>query len=187
MRKFSKLSLVDPGRDVNSQSMAVSATVIMIAAIVMGCGSDSAGNPTSNQSTGPPAAVPPPSKSVFIRRANSICKRARAGLGGRVSEFERRRLGHKAEPGADAAHFVYVPTMEEQIWRIEKLGVPYGEAGRIDAMLDAEQHGVNSIAVTRRTLSIIAAERYFAKANRLFRAYGLNSCADNPRSEGTSG
>lgn len=148
-------------------------TVIGVAA---GCGSSSDESSPEAQSESAAASIPSPSKAQFITQANAACEKARAGLAGRVSDFEQRREGRKPLAGADMVHFVYLPTMETQIWRIEELGVPLGEEERIDAMLDAERSGVDANAVKAKVPSIAAAEREFVEADRLFRAYGLYAC-----------
>jgi hypothetical protein len=165
----------------NARLTTISAAALAIAAVMAGCGSDSDEGSTSQtradgtsvtQSEDVPA---PLGKAEFVARVNAACREEQAGLTKRVAEFERRQSG-PPEPGADAVHFVFLPTMEAQVWRIEELGVPRGETGRIDAMLDAERFAVDAVAVTPRVPSVAAAARHFANADRLFRAYGLSSC-----------
>jgi hypothetical protein len=155
------------------------AIAISIAIVALGCGGGSDQASTTS----------PPSKAEFVKQANAACERARAGLGKRVSDFERQRAGRKPEPGADMVHFIYLPTMEAQIFMIEELGVPRGEEKWIDALLDAERFGVDAVAVKPRVPSMAAAEREFAKADNLFLAYGLDSCVTDsrkPRDVGSS-
>jgi hypothetical protein len=136
-----------------------------IATTTAGCGGDSEDASGNSRIT----------KAEFVEQANEACERERAGLMQRVSEFERRRPD-KPLPGADAVHLVYLPTMEAQIWRIEELGIPRGEAGHIDAALDAGRFAVDAVAVKPRVPSIATAESHFAEADKLLRAYGLKSC-----------
>jgi hypothetical protein len=142
------------------------AVTVSIGMVSFGCGGDEK-----------PASASVFSKAEFIKQANAACERERAGLMERISSFERRRAPGRPLAGADMVHLVYLPTMETQMWRIEELGVPRGEGGRIDAMLDAERFAVDAVAVIPRVPSRAAAERHFAEADKLFRAYGLHSCA----------
>lgn len=142
------------------------AVVMSIAMLAVGCGGSGGDHPGGSLFT----------KVEFIRQANAACERERAGLMERISDFERRRPSPPL-PGADMVHLVYLPTIERQVWRIEELGVPRGETGPIEAMLDAEGLAIDAVAVIPKVLSIAATERYFATADRLFRAYGLPFCA----------
>lgn len=164
--------------------LSMVAALVALVAIVAGCGSSSDESTSEAQSGSTAAARPSPSKAEFIKQANAACEKARAGLAGRVADFEQRREGRKPLAGADMVHFVYLPTMETQIWRIEELGVPPGEEARIDAMLDAERSGVDANAVKARVPSIAAAEREFAEADKLFRAYGLHACITDGHKSG---
>jgi hypothetical protein len=144
------------------------AVAMAIAMVAVGCGGDS----------DDAADNAPPSKAEFVKQANAVCERERAGLMERVAEFERRRAGRRPEPGADVVHFVYLPTIEAQIFRIEELDVPRGEQTRIDTLLDAERFALDAVAVMPRVPSIAVAERNFAEADKQLRAYGLSSCAN---------
>lgn len=124
-----------------------------------------------------------PTKAEFIKQANAACEEERAGLMKRVADFERNRSGGRPEPGADMVHFVYLPTMEAQVFRIEELGVPRGESIRIDMMLDASRFAIDAVAVKPRVPSMEAAERHFAEADKLFLEYGLDSCATESESQ----
>lgn len=146
-----------------------------IAVVSCGGGDDPKAGTTST------AQAPAPSKAEFIKQANAACREARAGLGERIARFEGLRDGRKPEPGADMVHFVYLPTMETQIWRIEELGVPREEDEEVDAMLDAERDGVDAVAVIPRVSSIARADRHFVEADRLFREYGLDACITDGR------
>jgi hypothetical protein len=138
-----------------------------IATVVFGCGADNGGGKTATS----------PSKAEFIRQANSACARERSGLKERLSAFERFRAGEKPEPYADAVHFVLLPTIEEEIARVEELDPPGGEEERVDTILFAQKSTLDSLAVKQRVASISFAEKAFAAPARMLRAYGLASCA----------
>lgn len=149
--------------------LAVAASAALV---VAGCGG---GDEASSAST--------LSKAEFVKRANAVCRKERAGLAGRIAEFEQRRGGKKPRPYADAVHFVVLPTIESEIWKIESIGTPVGEKERIRVLLAAERSALDSVAVKPRVPSIEAARQPFDRSGRMFRAYGLSSCAngDPPR------
>jgi hypothetical protein len=157
--------------------MMLLAAALALAATMAACGD-------SDETAG----ASPLSKAEFVKRTNAACKRERAGLKKRVSFF----LEQPAQDGkpaqvlnADLAHFVLLPTIEAEIVRIEELweepGVPSNDDKRIDLMLDAERQAIDDVATTSRIASIKAVELPFARAGRLFRAYGLSSCANGPQ------
>lgn len=151
---------------------AIAISILLAVGVAEGCGGEDEDATAGREST----ATVSLSKAKFIEQANAACAKERAGLGQRIAEFERRRAGRKPLAGADMVHFVYLPTMETQIWRLEKLGAPPGQDERIFAMLDASRSAVDAIAVVPRVPSLAVAERRFAKADRLFKAYGLDAC-----------
>lgn len=140
---------------------------------LVGCGGDS---DTATSKAPVAETPPPPSKAEFIRQANVACEQARAGLAARVASFERRRAGRKPEPLADMVHFIFLPTVEAQVYGIEQVGVPSGQAKQVSDMLDAERDAIDRVAVVPRVASIATAEKQFGEPNRLFKAYDLNSC-----------
>jgi hypothetical protein len=136
----------------------------------VGCGGGDADTSTSTTA--------PLSKAQFLKQANAACAKERAGLAQRVAKYERLRGGREPAPGADMVHFIFLPTIEAQILRIEEIGVPRGQAGQVGAILDAERRSVDSVAVIQRVPSIAKAVRQFAEADKLLRAYGLDACAN---------
>jgi hypothetical protein len=134
-------------------------------AITVGCGE---GGEASSSRLG---------KGEFLRRANAICKEARAGLLRKVSDFEARA---KQGPYVDAVHWVLLPTIEEEIRQVQELDILRKEAGRVDALLDAQQATLDSLAVKPAVPRLEIAARRFAKPGRQLRAYGLAACAFGP-------
>jgi hypothetical protein len=146
-------------------------TVVAVAAI--GCG---------EKSNDDGSAAGPPSRAEFVKQANAICISARTGLARKIRAYEQLGAGQDAEERVDASHFVYLPAIETQLRKVEELtmdlGIPSGDAGRINKILDAEKDGIDAVAVKPKVRSIAIAERSFKEADRLFRAYGLDSCAN---------
>lgn len=163
------------GTNLSAQSMKLLGGALAISLVIGAGGCGDSGDSASDSSV---AEDVRPSRAEFVKQANAACQRERAGLAERTSEFEKQQasLETKPVPGADAVHLVYLPTMEAQIWRIEELGVPHGEAASIDELLDAERSAVDTVAVKTTVPSIVTAERHFAEADKLFQAYGLTAC-----------
>jgi hypothetical protein len=150
------------------------AAAACVVALAPGCG----GGDDSSADAGPP------SKAEFIAKANAACRETRALMAKDRREFERARAGTKPEPGSvDMVHLVYIPAMEDQVTRIELLREPRGQAEQIDELLDVARRSIDNSATDLRIPSIAEAEPYFAKSDRLYRAYGLDDCAN----KGTGG
>jgi hypothetical protein len=145
-------------------TLAISATLLATTAGACGEGDDEAADAGS-----------PITKSEFIRMASRACKDEREGLKKRAAELARQ-YGSKPRPYYDVVHTAYLPTIEVEIDAIEELEIPPGQEKKIEAILDIDRRGVDSVAVIPRVRSIDVAEREFAAANKLFRAYGLTAC-----------
>jgi hypothetical protein len=155
-------------------------TALSIAGVVAaGCGGggDAATGTAASTATSNPTTVKTPTKAEFLAQANAACRKVRTGLAQRVARFERGGEGGKTEPLADAVHFVFLPTIEAQVFEIEKLGAPAGQAEQINHLLDAERDAIDRVAVKPRVASVAIAEKQFGEPNRLFKAYGLSACA----------
>jgi glutaminyl-peptide cyclotransferase len=156
------------------------ALAIAVGAIAVGCAGES--EKTSSAA--------PPSKAEFIERANAACARERAGVGERVSAY-LRQLRSEGKPSevryADLAHFVLLPTIEAEIVRINELKVPHGDEKRVEEMVYAERVAIDEVATTTKVASIEVVENHFIKSGKLFRAYGLSSCANGPQEKGKEG
>ncbi|HET8863446.1 MAG TPA: hypothetical protein VFM94_09375 [Solirubrobacterales bacterium] len=151
-------------------SKAFVTLVVAVATISAGCGDES--------STSTPDAV---TKAEFIAKANAACEKERDGLEKRVRDFERQLAARNARPlpYADMVHFVLLPTIEGEIRRIYQLDLPPADEEQIDAMLSTKKFALDQVAVIPRVPSRKVAERHFVEADKLFRAYGLTSCASS--------
>lgn len=149
----------------------------VLAAVASGCGGGGGGDSTSSVATTPV----PRTKAEYVSQVNAACREKKAGLGKEIAEYEQRLEGRTPARGADMIHFVYLPMIEEQITAIQRVTPPPSQAGYVNAMLDADGVALDSLAVKPRVPSIAVAEKQFANSNRLFWAYGLNSCATRPK------
>jgi hypothetical protein len=149
------------------------AVATAVAVLAAGCGGGSDASGASSLS-----------KAEFIKQANAGCKKERAGLMERIADFERRRAGKKPREYADAVHFVFLPTIEAEVWEIGKLDAPPSEEKPVYELLSDDRTAIDAVAVIPRVPSIKAAERHFTAVGKMFRASGLPACAhglDQPR------
>jgi len=164
---------------------------IVAALAVGGCGGDSGdaeGDGGGGVDSSEGVSTSSLSKPEFVKRANSVCAMETVGLAEEAATFVemQRRRRHKPLPvlTADLAHFVLLPAIERQLWRlyqlIGKLGAPRGDEERIDEALDLERLAVDAVATTHRIPSLKAVYRPFRASARIFRAYGLGACANGP-------
>jgi len=149
---------------------ALLAVTASVAFAVLGCGGG--GDPTSVSTA--------PSKAEFITQANAACKQARAKMAVTRREFERVNAGRTHAPGSiDMVHFVYLPAMEDQVTFVRLLTEPRGETEKIQELLAAARTAIDRAATVPRIPTLAAAEAYFGRSDRLYRAYGLDACANS--------
>jgi hypothetical protein len=123
-----------------------------------------------------PATAPPVTKAEFVKRANAICKKQRAGLMREVSSYERSHISDKPSSYIDAVHWVFLPAIDEEIMQLEELEKPPKDEKRIEKMIYAQKAALDSVAVIPEVASVRVAERSFLKPGRQLRVYGLSSC-----------
>jgi hypothetical protein len=150
------------------------------AVVATGCGGDSSSAAKTGTSTAA-STTPALDKAEFLELANAACRKARAGINQRIASYEH--ITSKEKPGSyiDVTHWVFLPTVEEEIARVLALGWPTGEKERIRVLLAAERTAVDAVAVMEKVPSIAVAERHFVKPGRMLRAYGLSACANGNR------
>jgi hypothetical protein len=123
-------------------------------------------------------------KTEFVKRANAVCEREKAGLAGKESAFLKLHSSDREpfqERYADMVHFILLPMIEAQIVRIERLGAPVGEEGRIGALISSQRLAIDYLAGSARIASPKAVANRFKASSEMFRAYGLASCANGPK------
>jgi hypothetical protein len=152
------------------------AAVMGVTALVSGCGDN--GGAADAQ----PTATPPPSRSEFVRQGNAACRRVRTGLEGRIATYERNRAGQKPRPYADTVHFVFLPTIEAELWELGKLDVPSEDEHRVEFMLYKLRTTLDFVATQPSVASLAAAERMFHRPDKVLRAYGLTACVVESKS-----
>lgn len=150
--------------------------ILLAVSIAAGAGCGGGGGDATGSS-------PRLSRAEFVKRANAVCKRERVGLKREVSRLMRLQEHPKPRPAliALAAHYVLLPAIELEMVRVAGLGIPPQDEKRVENMLTQERYELDGVAVRGTIPSIAAIYRPFGKSARLFRAYGLSSCANGPR------
>ncbi|HET8861826.1 MAG TPA: hypothetical protein VFM94_01075 [Solirubrobacterales bacterium] len=128
------------------------------------------------------ASVTEVTKAGYLKQANAACRRARAGIWGRVSEFLDERRGDKPHEAlyAELTHLVLLPTVESEMEGVRALRPPPGEDERIDELLFIEESALTELVFMQRIPSIQFAKRRFIESGKQLRAYGLPACANGP-------
>lgn len=129
------------------------------------------------------SASTPLTKAEFIARANAICAKEKAGLATKVALFLKKQTHAKPREvlNAEVAHYVLLPAIENETWKIEELGVPAGDKERLSVMLNTEWYAIDHTAVKKLVASIPSVYQPFAASAKLFRSYGLPTCANGPK------
>jgi hypothetical protein len=73
---------------------------------------------------------------------------------------------------------VVVPTIEQEIVAIRKLGAPAGDEEEIEAFLTAEEEEIAQVAKLKTIFSRFQMKRYLAPSAKLAFEYGLEECAN---------
>jgi hypothetical protein len=151
-------------------SMLLGLLAIAAALAASGCGGDDDEDTTA-------AGGEAPSKQEFISEADAICRQGDK----EIEQAAGREFGKGQEPSQqEQQQFVtdtVVPNIKNQIDEIRALTPPQGDEGRITAILDAAESGLDKI---ERNPSVLneggGGANPFAQANKLAGEYGLTAC-----------
>lgn len=122
-------------------------------------------------------------KQTFVKRANAICEKKRKSSIRKVGVYLEK---HDTEGLPEAVlisrafNAGLVPTIEEEMASIRKLGAPEGDEEEIEAILAAQQAAVDEVKELKKVASTEAFEDHFSEAAEQYRAYGLAACAISP-------
>lgn len=163
-------------------TILLSAIVISIA-IVAGCGGG--GDATGANTSGVTITTSSLSRDEFIAQASKACQRLRKNLLKRVLAYlnqhekaQNQTRSEETKVFADMTRFVLLPTIRKEMAEIRKLGAPAGDEDEVEAFLDTQQEAVDAVAKLKHIVSRFEIERYFTAAEKLFREYGLDKCAN---------
>ncbi len=155
---------------------AMLAAVLALCVLVAGCGSDDGGSPA--QADAPPVTTSSLSKEEFIQRAGAVCDRARQTALPELSTYAEKHKGvPREELLADAFKAVLVPMVEQEMAAIRKLGAPPGDEEEIEAILAAQQEGIDRVKRIEKARSGSEFPAYFEAADEMLLDYGLTGCS----------
>lgn len=136
------------------------ASVLLVAALVAGCGGSS---------------KPKVTKADFVAKANAVCAAGNA----RLEKAPHPNTEHPSP--AQIAAFVnaaFVPNIQYQINSIRALAPPTGEEAKVTHMLDVAQEGLDKVKANPQSLAT-PGEHPFGEFASLAHSYGLTQCASN--------
>jgi predicted small secreted protein len=151
--------------------IALIAAVVMAAMLIAGCG----GGEDSSAS----GSI---SKEEFITKADAICKASSKRMEKELFEFLRdnRSGGSLRKPTvAQNEKFidtVLIPTLQQEITELKKLGVPDGDEEKVDAMISALEEGQETAENETEAVAAGTSDMVFGIASRLAGEYGLETC-----------
>jgi hypothetical protein len=159
--------------------------VVAIAALVGGgCGDDDESSSAANdQSDGASVTTSSLDKAAFIKQASAACAKERKSLVNEATAYLEKPAVKKQPEGtavANMARAVMVPTIEAEIAAVTKLGAPAGDEEQVEAMLAAQQVGVEEVKGLKQAKSLEDIEAHFRDATKLYEAYGFEACTNSP-------
>jgi hypothetical protein len=144
---------------------------LLLGLILLGCGS-------SGESTETAAA---PSKAVFIREADAICKKGDAKIQQDFRAFGKEHGfstgGPSDQEGEELVHQVLLPNLEKQADQIRALGAPSGDEEQIAAILEALEEGIEEVDAKPKHVFNGSTDP-FREANELAAEYGMKVCGE---------
>src|SRR5436305_10650421 len=140
-------------------------------AVVAGCGGGSDSSSESSSMT----------KAQFIKQADAICAKGNEENETEFEEFAKEKgLSEKKEPTKaqqeEAISEIVAPGVRKQIEKIDALGAPEGDEGKVEAMVAAVEEGVDEIE--ENPASLTEGKNPLAKGSKLAKEYGLKTCGE---------
>ena len=145
--------------------LALGVVALGAGAIATGCGGDDESTSTHT------APIAPLSTDEFIDYANRICTEE-----GGLIERAGRKLSRRPSQ-AEGRRFVVgtvLPHIQLITDRLRTLPPPAGDEAKVNAILDANQRGIDEL---RRTPDLRRADAVLSGGRGLARRYGLKTCA----------
>jgi hypothetical protein len=145
---------------------------LAIAAIGVGCGSDSSDSSQVSAS----AEI---TKPTFLAKADAICNRNYENVKAGYEDFTKENGGPEsafdnAESRAEYVDTVIVPEKKETVEELEELGAPSGEEQKVEELLNAYEEGIE--VAEEDPERAMATGGVFAYASSVASKYGLENC-----------
>jgi hypothetical protein len=154
-------------------SVAIAA-IAAFALAAAGCGGDGNGNEITTSSL---------SKAEFIQKANEVCARGQDQAERNFTAFTKGKdfnirevSKNPTEEQVDGlVNEVLIPAIKKEIAEIRALGAPAGDEDHIEAMLEANEEGIETAEELPQKV-LERTEIAFGVASRLAKEYGLLTC-----------
>jgi hypothetical protein len=152
--------------------IAVSAGVLAVTVVIMGCGGGDDDEATASSIT----------KAEFIKQADAACEKGEKQMQvafGAFSQEKQQEGVNKPTPELydELVAAVVVPPIEQEADEIRALGAPDGDEEQIDAFVEAREESIE-IAEGEPKAIISNSDVIFGKSSKLADAYGLENCAE---------
>lgn len=123
-------------------------------------------------------------KAEFVKQGNAICAAGNKELDEGFESFAKEHnLSGNDQPTqaqiTEVAETVLIPGVRKQVEKIDALGVPSEDAEGAEEIVDAAQEALEEVEDEPALIAPQAGQKNpFAKANRLARDYGLETCGE---------
>lgn len=143
-----------------------------------GVGSESNSQAGGNGQSGGAVEASSLSKEEFVKQANAACKRESKDLFAEINAYfaKNQTGGSEEERIAKTIKATMAPVVEAEIAVVRELGAPAGDEAEVEAMLAAQEAGLERLARLKRAKDLGSGEALFGEGAELLRAYGLEDC-----------
>jgi hypothetical protein len=115
-------------------------------------------------------------KAEFIKQADAICKKAHDGFDKAFNQAFPDGQPTQAQLNKFATSTL-VPGVQGEIDDVSELEPPAADQDQVDAILEAEQTGVDKVKANPAILSPSVKEDPLAKGQQLAKDYGMKECS----------
>lgn len=169
------------GRFLSIRGILVTAGVLSVLLLAVGCGSDDGEATGSSENGEVTVETGSLSKAEFVKQASAACAKTREQLTQEfVKLFEQAsKSPPKPTEVSPEVKFVeenYVTGFQRQIDEVSALGAPAGDEEEITAFLESMQQEIEKAAEDPQ--AFITRDAGLGKAPKLAKAYGLTNCAE---------
>ncbi len=162
------------------RALAALSACLLIAVVIAGCGgggSSTAGSTSGGDESS--ASGPAPSKAVFIKEADGICKATMDGFEGEVQSYaEEHGMSSGEAPSTEQQVEIYeevlLPAFVSQVDELEALTPPEGDEDTVGEIIDALHSGIEDAEGDPEQL--VEGKNPFSDASAKASAYGLKVC-----------
>ena len=122
------------------------------------------------------------SKSEFIRRADSLCRKVDQREAGEFAAYGRanaKSFNQDPEKGLEKAIRVLVlPSIRKEIEEIKTLGIPEGDEDQVEGFFTEVEAAIAKTDEDPLSIENSRPQSPFFPSYKLGRAYGFNNCAE---------